>query len=26
LTMIIIGPETRGNSLNTTDSVQLLAA
>ena len=26
LTMILIGPETRGNSLNTTDSVQLLAA
>lgn len=26
LTMIVIGPETRGNSLNTTDSVQLLAA
>jgi MFS family permease len=26
LAMIVIGPETRGNSLNTTDSVQLLAA
>jgi MFS family permease len=26
LAMIVVGPETRGNSLNTTDSVELLAA